>query len=167
MTQQTDPSTVWLTQEAYDKLKAELENLKGPVRQEIVNRISAAREEGDLSENGGYHAAREEQGKNEARIRQLEDRLRRAEVGDKPADDGLVEAGMKVTIRFAGDTDTETFLLGSRELLSMDSAVDLDVYSPTSPLGAALLGKKVGDEVSYQAPNGSTITVEVVAAKPF
>ena len=74
---------------------------------------------------------------------------------------------MKVTIRFAGDSETQTFLLGSRELLSMDSAVDLDVYSPTSPLGAALLGKKVGDEVSYQAPNGSTITVEVVAAKPF
>ena len=74
---------------------------------------------------------------------------------------------MKVTIRFAGDTDTETFLLGSRELLTMDSAVDLDVYSPTSPLGAALLDKKVGDTVSYEAPNGSTITVEVVGAKPF
>ena len=64
-------------------------------------------------------------------------------------------------------TDTETFLLGSRELLSMDSAVDLDVYSPTSPLGAAILGKKVGDEASYEAPNGSTIKVEVVGAKPF
>jgi transcription elongation factor GreA len=74
---------------------------------------------------------------------------------------------MKVTIRFAGDSDTETFLLGARELLSMDSAVDLDVYSPTSPLGAALLGKKVGDEVSYEAPNGATITVEVVGATPF
>jgi transcription elongation factor GreA len=137
------------------------------VRAEITARIAAAREEGDLSENGGYHAAREEQGKNEARIRQLEDRLRRAEVGDKPADDGLVEEGMKVTVRFAGDADTETFLLGSRELLTMDSAVDLDVYSPTSPLGAAILDKRVGDQASYEAPNGSTITVEIVDATPF
>ena len=158
---------IWLTQEAFDKLQAELENLRGPVRQEIIERISAARDEGDLKENGGYHAAREEQGKTEARIRQLEDMLGRAEVGEKPADDGVVEAGMKVTIRFEGDTDTESFLLGSREVLSLDSAVDLDVYSPTSPLGAALLGKKAGDSASYEAPNGSTITVEVVEAIPF
>ena len=87
-----------------------------------------------FKENGGYHAAREEQGKTEARIRQLEDMLRRAEVGDKPADDGVVEAGMIVTIRFKGDTGTEQFLLGSRELMSMDSSVEIDDYSPTSPL---------------------------------
>ena len=91
-------STVWLTQDAYDKLQAELEHLKGPRRAEIVAEISAARDEGDLKENGGYHAAREEQGKNEARIRQLEDRLRRAQIGETPADDGLVEAGMKVKV---------------------------------------------------------------------
>jgi transcription elongation factor GreA len=167
MTQPTETDTIWVTQEAYDRLQAELEHLKVDVRAEITARIAAAREEGDLSENGGYHAAREEQGKNEARIRQLEDRLRRAEVGDKPADDGLVEEGMKVTVRFAGDADTETFLLGSRELLTMDSAVDLDVYSPTSPLGAAILDKRVGDQASYEAPNGSTITVEIVDATPF
>ena len=168
MTQQpTDAETIWVTQEAFDRLQQELEHLKGDVRAEITARIAAARDEGDLRENGGYHAAREEQGKTEARIRQLEDMLRRAEVGEKPADDGLVEAGMKVTIRFAGDSETQTFLLGSRELLSMDSAVDLDVYSPTSPLGAAILGKKVGDEATYQAPNGSAITVEIVDAVPF
>ncbi len=167
MTQPTDTETIWVTQEAYERLQQELEHLKGDVRADITAKIAAARDEGDLKENGGYHAAREEQGKTEARIRQLEEMLRRAEVGDKPADDGLVEAGMKVTIRFAGDTDTETFLLGSRELLSMDSAVKLDVYSPTSPLGAAIVDKKVGDTASYEAPNGSTITVEIVAAKPF
>ena len=159
--------TTWLTQEAFDGLQAELADRSGPRRTEITKRIEAAREEGDLKENGGYHAAREEQGKTNARIQQLEDMLRRAEVGEKPADDGVVEAGMKVTIRFKGDSDTETFLLGSRELLSLDSAVDLDVYSPTSPLGSAILGKKSGDEASYEAPNGSTITVEVVEAKPF
>ncbi|MGJ9413029.1 transcription elongation factor GreA [Aeromicrobium sp. CF4.19] len=167
MTQPTETDTIWVTQEAYDRLAEELEHLKGDVRADITAKIAAARDEGDLKENGGYHAAREEQGKIEGRIRQLEDMLRRAEVGDKPADDGLVEAGMRVTIRFSGDTETETFLLGSRELLSMDSAVDLDVYSPTSPLGAALLGHQVGDEVSYEAPNGNTLTVEVVEAKPF
>ncbi len=163
----TETETIWVTQEAYDRLVAELARLKNEVMPEITQKIATARDEGDLRENGGYHAAREEQGKTDAQIRQLEDRLRRAEVGEAPADDGLVEAGMKVTIRFAGDTDTETFLLGSRELLSMDSTVDLDVYSPTSPLGAAIMGKSAGDTVSYEAPNGKQITVEIVEAKPF
>jgi transcription elongation factor GreA len=167
MTQPIETDTIWVTQEAYDRLQQELDHLRGDVRADITAKIASAREEGDLKENGGYHAAREEQGKTEARIRQLEEMLRRAEVGDKPADDGTVEAGMIVTIRFKGDTDTEQFLLGSRELLSMDSSVDIDVYSPTSPLGAAILGKKKGDSASYEAPNGATITVEVVDAKPF
>ncbi|WP_040320222.1 transcription elongation factor GreA [Aeromicrobium marinum] len=167
MNHPTDTDTIWVTQEAYDRLRSELDHLRGEVRSDITSKIAAARDEGDLKENGGYHAAREEQGKTEARIRQLEDMLRRAEVGDKPADDGLVEAGMKVTIRFAGDDDTESFLLGSRELLSLDSSVDLDVYSPTSPLGAAILGKKAGDTATYETPNGRSITVEVVEATPF
>ena len=105
MTQSTEQGTIWLTQEAFDKLTAELEDLKGPVRQEIIARISAARDEGDLKENGGYHAAKDEQGKIEARIRQLEDMLRRAQVGETPADDGIVEPGMEVTYRFVGDDD--------------------------------------------------------------
>lgn len=167
MTQPTDTETIWVTQEAYDRLQQELAHLKGDVWADITAKIAAARDEGDLKENGGYHAAREEQGKTKARIDQLEAMLRRAEVGDKPADDGLVEAGMIVTIRFAGDTDTEQFLLGSRELLSMDSTVEIDVYSPTSPLGAAILGKKAGDSASYETPNGKSITVEIVEAKPF
>jgi transcription elongation factor GreA len=167
MTQSTETDTIWVTQEAYDRLQQELDHLRGEVRADITAKIASAREEGDLKENGGYHAAREEQGKTEARIRQLEDMLRRAEVGEKVASDGTVEVGTIVTIRFKGDKDTEQFLLGSRELLSMDSSVDIDVYSPTSPLGAALLGKKKGDSVSYATPNGATITVEVVDAKPF
>lgn len=163
----TETETIWVTQEAYDRLVAELNRLKNEVLPEITQKIASAREEGDLRENGGYHAAREEQGKTDAQIRQLEDRLRRAKVGEAPADDGMVEEGMKVTIRFEGDTDTETFLLGSRELLSMDLSVDLDVYSPTSPLGQAILGKYAGETATYEAPNGKQITVEIVEAKPF
>jgi transcription elongation factor GreA len=167
MTQDDTTEAIWVTQEAYDRLQEELDHLSGDVRDDIKAKITSAREEGDLSENGGYHAAREEQGKNEARIRQLEDRLRRAQIGEKPANDGRVGEGMKVTIRFEGDADTETFLLGSRELLTLDSAVDLDVYSPTSPLGGAISGKSVGESASYQTPTGATITVQIVDAVPF
>ena len=167
MTQQTEQSTVWLTQDAYDKLQAELANLKGPVRQEIIAKISAARDEGDLKENGGYHAAREEQGKLEGRIRQLEDTLQRAEVGETPEDDGTVSPGMKVTYKFVGDDDddAETFLLGAREM--EDSAGGLRVYSPQSPLGGAIIGAKKGDTVAYEAPNGKTLEVTIVDATPF
>ena len=164
-TSTVDSDVIWLTQEAYNKLQAELDNLRGPVREEIVARIASAREEGDLRENGGYHAAREEQGKAEARIRQLEDMLRRARVGETPADDGVVEPGMVVTIRWAGDSDTEEFLLGAREMA--DESAGLQVYSPQSPMGSALLGSKVGDEVDYTAPNGKVLKVAIVGAKPY
>jgi transcription elongation factor GreA len=162
-----EDSVVWLTQDGYDQLKSELEHLKGPARAEITQRISEARDEGDLKENGGYHAAKDEQGKIEARIRQLEDMLRRARVGETPKAGGKVEPGMKVSIKFAGDDDVETFLLGSRELLALDASVDIDVYSPQSPLGSAILGKKKGDKATYEAPNGKDVTVEIVAAEPF
>ena len=164
-TSAAETDVVWLTQEARDKLQAELDNLRGPVREEIVARIAAARDEGDLRENGGYHAAREEQGKAEARIRQLEDMLRRARVGETPADDGIVEPGMVVTIRWAGDDETEEFLLGAREMA--DESAGLQVYSPQSPMGSALVGSKVGDEVDYTAPNGKVLKVEIVGAVPF
>src|SRR5436189_1481748 len=106
--------TTWLTQEAYDRLKGEYEYLTGEGRTSISKKIEAARQEGDLKENGGYHAAKEEQGKIEARIRQLTVLLRDAQVGEAPADDGIVEPGMVVVARIAGDE--ETFLLGSREI---------------------------------------------------
>ena len=163
----TTNETVWVTQEALDSLVAELENLKTVVRPSINEQVAAARDEGDLKENGGYPAAGEEQGKTEAGLSPLEEILRGAVGGGNPADDGLVEVGMKVTIQFEGDDDTQTFLLGSRELLSMDSNVELEVYSPTSPLGTALLGKSAGDSASYEAPNGRTINVKIVDAKPF
>ncbi len=152
----------WLTQEAADRLHAELEELEGPRRADIVRKIEAAREEGDLKENGGYHAAREEQGKNEARIRQLRHMLENAEIGTPPtAQDGQVGLGMLVTVDIAGDS--MKFLLGSREI----ATEDVDVYSEKSPLGAAVLGAKVGSTVSYTAPNGKQIQVAVLACENF
>lgn len=151
----------WLTQEAYDRLSAELEDLKGPKRDEITRRIAAARDEGDLKENGGYHAAREEQAKNEARIRELTEKLRTAQVSTPP-DDGVVEPGMQVTAVINGKETT--FLLGSREIVG---SADIQVFSPTSPLGEAINGKSVGDSTSYLAPNGKDIPVEIKAASPF
>ncbi|MCQ2001677.1 transcription elongation factor GreA [Arthrobacter zhaoxinii] len=155
-------SVAWLTQESYDRLKAELEHLSGPGRTEIVARIEQARSEGDLKENGGYHAAKEEQGKTEARIRQLTQLLETAHVGEAPADDGVVEPGMLVEARVAGDV--ETFLLGSREIAG-DSSID--VYSEKSPLGASIQGLKAGDSTTYTAPNGKSISVEIISAKPY
>ncbi|RJK97947.1 transcription elongation factor GreA [Vallicoccus soli] len=158
---ETTPATTWLTQEAFDRLQAELDHLSGEGRLEIARKIEAAREEGDLRENGGYHAAKEEQGKQEARIRQLRDLLERAQVGEAPPDDGVVEPGMVVTATVAGDE--MTFLLGSREV----AGGDIDVYSPTSPLGAAINGRSVGDTTSYAAPNGRQIEVRITAARPY
>lgn len=165
MTQSTEQGTIWLTQDAFDKLKQELEDLKGPVRQEVIARISAARDEGDLKENGGYHAAREEQGKVEGRIRQLEDMLRRAEVGETPPNDGVVEPGMVVTYKFVGDDDdeAETFLLGAREI----EPEGLTVYSPQSPLGSAINGHNKSETVSYEAPNGKELKVVILDAVPY
>lgn len=160
-------NVAWLTEDAYKRLQDELEYLMGPARVEIAKRIEVARAEGDLSENGGYHAAKEEQGKQEARIHQLQQLLQRAKVGETPPDDGVVEPGMIVEIRFAGEDETEQFLLGSRELASLDETLDLEVYSPQSPLGAAINGKRAGSSVTYQAPNGRDVTVEIVSAKPY
>jgi transcription elongation factor GreA len=155
--------TTWLTQEAYDRLSAELEEAKGPKRAEIVSRIEAAREEGDLKENGGYHAAKDEQGKLEARIRQLTQLLRDAKVGEAPTEAGVAGPGMVVEVAYDGDrSDTERFLIGSRE----DKA-ELPVYSANSPLGLALTGASVGDTVSYELPNGGTMSVELLSAEPY
>ena len=155
-------SKTWLTQEAANRLAAELAHLETTGRTEIVKKIEAARAEGDLKENGGYHAAREEQGKMEARIRQLKHMLENAEIGTAPASaEGIVAPGMKVTVEIMGDE--MQFLLGSREIASGD----MDVYSEKSPLGAAVMGAKVGDEKSYTAPNGKNITVKVLKAEIF
>ncbi|HRA75983.1 MAG TPA: transcription elongation factor GreA [Propionicimonas sp.] len=160
--------TIWLTQEAFDKLTAELAYLKGDGRRLVTAKIAQARDEGDLSENGGYHAAREEQGQQEARIRQLTAMLANAQVGEAPTSATHVAPGTQVTVYFDDDPeDDDTFLLGSRELMGLDDSVDLEVYSPQSPLGAAILGAAPGDTVRYTAPSGTSIEVTVVEVRPF
>ena len=152
-------TATFLTQEAYDRLQAELTELQGPRREDIVAKIGAAREEGDLKENGGYHAAKDEQGKIEGRITQLIELLRDAVVGEADgADDGIGGPGKVVTVKFAGDDDTEKFLVGSREA----AGGDLQAYSPQSPIGSAVTGHKAGETVSYKTPAGKTLSLEIV-----
>ncbi|MFJ7964827.1 transcription elongation factor GreA [Streptomyces sp. NPDC096324] len=161
---QTSENVTWLTQEAYNQLRAELEYLSGPARTEITAKIAAAREEGDLRENGGYHAAKEEQGKQELRVRQLTQLLEKAKVGEAPAADGVVAPGMVVTIAFDGDEDdTLDFLLASREYASSD----IETYSPQSPLGSGVTGKKVGEDAQYELPNGKLASVKILKAVPY
>ena len=158
----TERTVTWLTQEAFDRRKAELDQLSGEGRLEIAKKIETAREEGDLKENGGYHAAKEEQGKIEARIRVLTELLRNASVGEAPESHGVVEPGTVITANILGDKSV--FLLGSREIVG---DAELDVYSEGSPLGIAIMGKKVGDTTSYTAPSGKAITVEIIAVETY
>ncbi len=168
MVEDEQKQAIWLTQDAFDKLTAELEHLKTEGRSTVTAKIAQARDEGDLSENGGYHAAREEQGQQEARIRQLEAMLRDANIGEPPANTTTVQPGVEVTIHYDDDPDdTDTFVLGSRELMGLSDDSNLEVYSPQSPLGGAILGLEVGESASYDAPNGKQISVTVVSVKPF
>lgn len=157
------PAATWLSQEAFNRLQEELDRLIAD-RPAIAAEINARREEGDLRENGGYHAAREEQGKQEGRIRYLQQFLRNVHVGEPPKADTVVP-GSVVTIYFDDDKDdVETFLLGSREIAS---TTDLTVYSPESALGKAILGARPGDTVTYTAPSGADIKVTVVSFAPY
>jgi transcription elongation factor GreA len=155
-------STTWLTHEAFDRLTAELHELETTGRTEIVTRIEAARSEGDLRENGGYHAAREEQAKMEGRIAQLKALLAGAKVGEAPPDTGVVAPGTVVEASVAGQP--MTFLVGSREVAG---TTDLNVYSERSPLGAAILGATAGETRSYTTPTGRTVDVEISSVRPF
>lgn len=157
-----NPEATWLTQEAYDRLLGELDYLLTVGRHEIAKKIGEARDEGDLKENGGYHAAKEEQGKIEARINRLETILANSVVGEAPASHGVVEQGVIVKCLLRG-SETE-FLLGNAEIAE---GTDIDVYSPESPIGVAIMGKKIGDKVSYNAPNGKSIDVEILEVRTF
>ncbi|MFT4657898.1 MAG: transcription elongation factor GreA [Candidatus Aldehydirespiratoraceae bacterium] len=139
-----------LSQGAFDKLQVEFDDLTTRGRIDIANKIEVAREEGDLKENAGYHAAKDEQGHMEGRIRQLEHLLENSEI---------VAASQVYTIVYDGDSDdmAERYLIGNME----ESIEDADVISSTSPLGAALDDAKEGDSISYEAPNGS-LTVKVL-----
>ncbi|ASU79918.1 transcription elongation factor GreA [Actinopolyspora erythraea] len=159
----SDTQATWLTQDAYDRLKGELDELVAE-RPVIAAKINEAREEGDLKENGGYHAAREEQGQLEGRIRQLQELLRNAKVGDVPTESGVARPGSVLTVRFEGEDEEEKFLLANRE---EGAHGDLEVYSPSSPLGKALLDATEGDVCEYDLPNGGKMQVTLLKAEPF
>ena len=147
-----------LSRAAYERLQEELEDLTTRGRVEIARKIETARELGDLSENGDYHAAKEEQGKMEGRIRHIQALLEKAEIVEADEAGGVVAAGSVVEIRYEGDSSTDRYLIGS-----IEERADIDVISPGSPLGQSLVGAKVGDTVSFEAPNGNTLRVEVVS----
>lgn len=152
-------STTWLTQEAYDRLQEELTERTEVTRPKITKLIELAREEGDLRENGGYHAAKEDQGRNEARIRELKHLIEHAQVG-RPDDagEGAITHHSTVTIEFPGG-DRERMYVASRE---EKAHTDLEICSPESPLGRALMGQTAGSEVSYELPNGRSMSVKII-----
>jgi transcription elongation factor GreA len=155
----SDTKVTWLTQEAHDRLQEELTERIEVTRPKISKLIELAREEGDLRENGGYHAAKEDQGRNEARIRELKHLLDHAKVG-RPDDapEGAVTHGSTVTIEFPGG-DQERMYVASRE---EKAHTDLEICSPDSPLGRALMGKTAPTTVSYELPNGRSMEVTLV-----
>jgi len=149
-----------LSPQAHDRLRSELEERSTTRRVEISASIERAREHGDITENADYDAAKNEQGHNEARIRQLEQLLRDARVVEGVSGD-TVEPGVIVEIRIEGDDSTETYLYGSIE----ERHSDFDVLTPSSPLGLAIAGAAAGDEVRYDGPR-QAIRVTVVSVRP-
>jgi transcription elongation factor GreA len=152
---------IHLSRDAYERLQAELDERTGPRRKEISARIEEAREHGDLRENAEYHAAKNEQGLNEARVRQLEAMLKEAQIVDHSAAGDVVEPGAVVEIKMDGDDETQLYLVGSIE----ERHSDYDVLSTNSPLGQALLGATPGTTVSYQGPRRE-MSVTVVSVRP-
>ncbi len=150
-------SETHLSRQAYERLQAELEDLTTRGRVEIARAIETARELGDLSENADYHAAREDQGRMEARIRQLQSLVDNAVIVEGGQGSDTVETGSIVALRYEGDDEADRFLVGSIE----ERRSDVAVVSPASPLGQALLGHRKGDVVEYQAPGGN-LKVEIV-----
>lgn len=145
----------WLSQEAYDRLQGELETLRTEGRERISAEIEMARAHGDLRENAEYHAAKDEQGKMEARIRQLEELLRDAHIGE-PEHTDVVRPGLVVVLDIDGDE--ETYLVGSRE----DAHDELEILSKDSPMGQAVLDRSVDDTVTFATPTGVELEVRVV-----
>ena len=147
-----------LSQQAYDRLKAEHDELTTVGRVDIARKIEAARELGDLKENGDYHAAKDHQGQMEARIRQLANMLDNAVIVES-TDGEVVDPGSVVQLRYEGEEEPETYFYGSVE----ERGIEHDIISPGSPLGEALVGRKVGDTVEFESPTGAVLTVEVVS----
>ena len=151
-------SETHLSRQAHDRLREELEDLTTRGRVEIARAIEAARMLGDLSENGDYHAAKDSQGKMESRIRHIERILAQATIVDSTETGGAIAAGSTVSLRYEGDDEIERYLLGSIE----ERVDDVQIMTPGSPLGQALLGKRAGETAEYEAPGGAVLKVEIV-----
>ncbi len=154
-----DDKKTEMTRDAYNRLKEELDHLEGEGRRKIVDAIATARAHGDLSENAEYHAAREQQGMQEARARQIRKMLEDVEIVEA-TDDGVVKPGMLVTIKMGGDDEPETYLLGLRE----EKGGEHDVLTPESPLGRSLVGRSAGETVKAQVPRGE-LHIEIVSVR--
>lgn len=154
-----DKKKVPLTQTAVQRLREELEHLEGPAREAVIESIATARAHGDLSENAEYHAAKDQQGMQEARVRQIRDMLENAELIESE-DDGVVAPGKVVTIKHAGDDEAETYLLGTRE----EKSAEFVLLTPESPLGRALMGHAAGESVSAEVPAGR-LEIEILEVR--
>ena len=148
-----------MTKDAYARLKGELDHLEGEGRRSIIEAIATARAHGDLSENAEYHAAREQQGMQEARVRQIRQMLEDAQIVEV-TDDGVIKPGMLVTIKMGEDDEAETYLLGLRE----EKGGTHDVLTPESPLGQSLVGRSAGETVKAKAPRGE-LEIEIVSVR--
>ena len=157
--------TATLTLDAYLRLKAELDELTTAGRADITEKIKVAREHGDLRENAEYHAAKEQQGLMESRIRKVQHMLRDPDIVEAPAEVGAVGPGMLVTVAPLDfdDEENETYLIAEH---TEEKAAGARTVTTTSPFGSALLGSSPGDEVSYEAPGG-TFRYRVVSIEPF
>jgi transcription elongation factor GreA len=156
----SDAKKVPLTKSAHDRLVKEKQHLEGEGRRAVIESIASARAHGDLSENAEYHAAREQQGMQEARLRQITQMLENAQIIESE-DDGVVAPGKLVTIKHQGDDDPETYFLGLRE----EKHADHDVLTPDSPMGRALLGHSAGETVTAEVPAGH-LTIEIIEVRP-
>ncbi|MFC5995103.1 GreA/GreB family elongation factor [Pseudonocardia hispaniensis] len=158
----TEAPQVWLTQDAYERLKGELAELL----EERAARSSGSGSNGnrEAASDSADDAVYADQRERDQRIRKLQEILQNPIVGQEPPDDGVAEPGMVLTVRFEDETETETFLLADRE---QGSYGEIEIYSPDSPLGKALTGAKQGEQRQYELPNGQMMTVSLIRAVPY
>ena len=151
----------WITKEGYEAKKARLEYLTTVERQEIIKKIGEAKEQGDLSENAEYEAAREEQGKIEGEISKLEAELKNCQIIDEEKSDDKVVFGSFVTLKdLEYDEELEYKLVGPLEASILDNKISIE-----SPIGKLILGRHVGDTVSAASPAGGTISYKILSVK--
>jgi transcription elongation factor GreA len=160
MRKMSDQPKVQLTQNAVDRLREELGHLEGEGREKVIGEIATARAHGDLSENAEYHAAKDQQGLQEARVRQIKQMLENAEIIEADDDDPTIKPGKIVTIRYEGDEEPETYLIGVRE----EKGGDYPILTPESPVGQVLIGHGQGDNVTAKLRDAD-VRIEVLEVR--